>query len=281
MLSLLFAPVDSEGMTVGQRVVAEIDALVAARATWWLVYALAIALTVWAAIRGLSFGATWVRRHLPDQEVRIARITAATQVLAALAGAVVALVPLFRVAPLVVSASLLLLSWAASRVAARQLRNLLAGLALSRRRVFREGDSLVLGERRGTVRTIGLWRTKLVLDDGSTTWVPNYDLAQGDITVGGVAGAARVRFELPLTTAASPDTLAEIRSVLSKTPYRLPGGTITVRAGETLAIELETWANRDAGAIGRRLSGRIAVLLDPPPASSPPPAEAPPTEAAS
>ena len=276
MLALLLAPAEGEGMNVGQRVVAEIDALVAARATVWVIYAFAIGLAVWAAIRGLAIAARWVRRHLPDQEVRIARITAASQVLTVLAGAVVALIPLFRLAPLVVSVSLLLLSWAASRVAARQLRNLLAGLALSRRRVFREGDSLVLGDRRGTVRTIGLWRTKLVLDDGSTTWMPNHDLAQGDITVGGVAGAARVRFDLPLPTPASPDTLAAIRTLLAETPYRLPGGAITVRAGKALSVELETWANRDVGAIGRRLSSRIATLLEAP--ATPPPRE-PATEA--
>lgn len=280
MLALLLAPIEAEGMTVGQRVVAEIDALVAARATFWLIYAFAIGLAVWAAIRGLAIGARWVRRHLPEQEVRIARITAASQVLTVLAGAVAALIPPLRLAPLVVTASLLLLSWAASRVAARQLRNLLAGLALSRRRVFQEGDSLVLGDRRGTVRTIGLWRTKLVLDDGSTTWMPNHDLAQGDITVGGVAGAARVRVEIPVSTSPSPDTLAAIRTMLAATPYRLPGGTITVRAGTALSVELETWASRDAGAIGRRLSSRIATLLDPP--VVPPPAVAPtPTEVAS
>ena len=265
----MLSPTDSaavEPMTLGQRFVAEIDALVAASTVRWLLFAVVIGLAVWAAIRGVSFAEQWLRRHLPDQETRLARITAASHVSAVVGGTIVALVPLLRLAPLVTGAAWLLLSCFTLLVAGRQLRNLLAGLALSRRRVFREGDSLVLGERRGTVRTIGLWRTKLVLDDGSTTWMPNYELAHGDITVGGVAGAARVRFELPLPAPASPDTLAEIRSLLAQTPYRLPGGTITVRAGTALSVELETWASRDAGAIGRRLSRRIADVLEPAPA---------------
>ena len=88
-------------------------------------------------------------------------------------------------------------------------------------------------------------------------------------TVGGVAGAARIRLEVPLQRVASTDELEAIRSLLAATPYRLPGGTVTVRAGDVLTIELETWANRDRSAIGRRLSARIAAMLAAPPAPSP------------
>src|SRR5690606_41518835 len=79
-----------------------------------------------------------------------------------------------------------------------------AGVELSTRKTIREGDQVELDRNSGTIRSLGVLRTRLRAGDGSTITVPNRLLATATVRVGRDSGAIPVVTKLPTDKAIDP-----------------------------------------------------------------------------
>src|SRR5690606_37500741 len=100
------------------------------------------------------------------------------------------------------------------------IQNTVAGLALSGRGQFREGDQIEVRDAKGTVDRVGLQRTRLRADDGSVVSLPNRDILQHAIRVGGQQSAVSVHVVLAPDLASTPAGRERALEVARMSPYR-------------------------------------------------------------
>ena len=61
------------------------------------------------------------------------------------------------------------------------LKNFLASVILLIEKPFKNGDYIMVGEQAGVIKSIGMRSTSLVLSGGNTLYIPNSEIAQGEI----------------------------------------------------------------------------------------------------
>src|SRR5690606_37830351 len=108
-----------------------------------------------------------------DPRRRLARVKGLLDFSIVLIALVLVLGPLFEAVPLVLA----IVAAASGLIVAVALpvwiQHTVAGLALSGRGQFREGDQSEVRDAKGTVDRVGLQRTRLRADDGSVVSLPN------------------------------------------------------------------------------------------------------------
>jgi small-conductance mechanosensitive channel len=247
---------------LGTRIDAELDLLAAGAFGRWAVFAAVVAVVAWAIIWGTRRGVKFVEDRWAEEEQRLESVAGAFEIAVVLVAGVIALRPLVAKAPLVVGLVVIALLLVAARIATPWARNLLAGVSLNRRQTFREGDVIAVAGREGVVCRIGLWRTILLSEDGSRRSIPNRAIAGEEITVAATGGVARVRVDVELPTSATEAQLERIRHALLASPFRHPGGVVSVEPGDgkTISAEIETWARDRAEEVQRRISRRVVAV---------------------
>jgi small-conductance mechanosensitive channel len=260
-IAVLIAPAEWE--TLSERFGAELELLSTGGLGRWLLFVAVVFVVAWITVWAIGAAARFWTAFFPDPRRRSEAVATILEVVAMVAAVVVALRPLVARAPLVSGTVVLIALLILSRVLAAPLQNLLAGLELSRRKAFVEGDRVTVGGVTGVVARIGLWRTQLTAPDGSKISMPNREIAGRGITVGGTMGAERVRVELDLPAAASPEDLERLRRALVASPFRLHDGAASVSGDGTRKVvaELETWASRQTEEVGRRLTTVLRAAL--------------------
>lgn len=145
------------------------------------------------------------------------------------------------------------------------LGDVLGGLLVHFRLGLREGDQIVVGERKGQVEEVHLLRVRLLtLDDGSL-YVPNRYFIRNSIKVDALRHAFALCFEYPLPGLPAPKQLSQLQEALLFMPYRVPNSTLRVefqQAGGTLHVRCYLWSHRARQAAEAWLRRRCQAFVD-------------------
>lgn len=238
--------------------------VVGVRLVIWATVVFAVAVLTRAA---LAAGVRFVWRLGLDRERLLGRFTAMLRVLIWVVALLLALRPLFLEVPVLTVTSVALLSAIVALAVPGQLQNLAAGIGLALRPRYREGDQIELHGFRGSIRTLGLARTQLRVDDGSVVWLPNAIHDREPVRVDRSTGAAPVRVRISIPTRGRDTTLNALTVAMGASPFRRadspPRIAPSAEDEREWTIELQTWATRDLDLV-RRSVRRTAdrVLLE-------------------
>ena len=86
------------------------------------------------------------------------------------------------------------------------LSNIFGGCALLYTKPFSVGDFVEINEQTGTVKEIGLTYTQLATPDGKIIFLPNHQVASGEIVNYSTAGVRRVEVTVPLPFSITAET---------------------------------------------------------------------------
>lgn len=200
-----------------------------------------------------------------DGARRLARVATLLRLALWLGGAAMALAPVVRVIPLLFTLSLAVFASLAALALPGSAQNIGAGLSLLLRGRFREGERIQVAGHRGLVRSIGIARTQLRADDGSTVWLPNRIFDAEPARVERASGSAPVQVVCRIP----PEALVERREGLARATAMMPlrrAGTvprITAVPGttDTWIVEVQTWATRDLELAQASLAAVVAGVL--------------------
>jgi potassium-dependent mechanosensitive channel len=129
------------------------------------------------------------------------------------------------------------------------LKNFVSGLILLFERPFRVGDVLDVGGQKGTVTSIGLRASVLLLWDGTETLIPNSSLLENNVT-NWTYSNRKVRFAVNVGVAYGSDPrrviqllgeVAERHGLVEKEPK--PQALLTDFGESSLAFELRFWVD--------------------------------------
>ena len=173
---------------------------------------------------------------------------------------IVALRPLFGAVPLVLAIVVATLGLITAIALPEWIQNTAAGLALTARGQFREGDQIEVGSAVGSVDRIGLQRTRLRADDGALVSVPNRDILQSAVRIGGQQSAVPVTLVMPESAAPTPTARARILEVARLSPFRRAGTSPHLEdKDDHVVLTLQTWATTEPGMVKQALRTAIAT----------------------
>lgn len=255
-----------------QEILREVVALAHALSTRWLLWAVLLVAVVMAFRRFQALCIRIVWRLGWDSSRRMARAQNALDLAFIVVAALLVLRPIFAAAPLVSGVlaagaclvfAIALPSW---------LQDFTAGLELSMRRRVREGDQVELERQTGTVRSIGLLRTRLRAPDGSTLTIPNRLLVTEPVRVGRDSGAIPVTVKLPAERAADPRWREQLEQLALLCPFRRAGSGPSLRqTADGWTLTLQSWSTRDPTIVQRALETLVRELDEPLPSTVVPP----------
>lgn len=201
-----------------------------------------------------------------DRPRRLGRVAALLRAVLWLVGLLAALRPVFGPLPVLTSVAVAVTALFVALALPGLVQSIAAGLSLALRARFREGDHIEVGSWRGSIRTLGLVRTQLRVEDGSTVWIPNARLDADAVRVERATGAApvTVRFELP--TKHRDAALEEVTRAATLLPFRRAGSRprIVPRTDDERqwTVELQTWATRELDVVRRSLRRTVDAALE-------------------
>jgi hypothetical protein len=175
------------------------------------------------------------------------------------AAAMLAIRPLFIAVPLVLSIVVATLGLIFAIALPEWIQNMVAGLSLTGRAQFREGDQIEVGEAIGAVDRIGLQRTRLRAADGSLISLPNRDILRLAVRIGGEQRAVPVAIVLSPEAGSTSKERERAHRIARLSPFRRAGSTprLEERGGQWTLI-VQTWATADLDAVKQSLQTAIA-----------------------
>lgn len=248
----------------------EVMAFASVLSTRWLLYTLLLValLVLFRRFVGLCIRVVW--RLGWDSARRMARAQNALDLVMLVTVALLVSRPFFKAAPLIsgvlaagacLIAAIALPSW---------LQDFTAGLELSARTRLREGDQLELEQQTGTVRSIGVLRTRLRAADGATLTIPNRLLVSQPVRVGRDSGAVPIMVALPDERAEDPHYREQLERLALLCPFRRAGSGASVRrTTDGWVLTVQSWSTRDPTVAQRALEKLVRELDEPAPAEHP------------
>lgn len=247
--------------SLGLEVLLEVDAMATLFSARSVLYAVVIIGVTLLVRRLLDATIRVVWRLGWDTEHAMARGQSVLDFTFAVVATLLILRPFFVAAPLVAG---VLASGSAIIIAIALptwVQDFAAGLELSTRQTVREGDQIELKRHSGTIRSIGILRTRLRTGDGSTVTVPNRLLAAATVRVGRDSGAVPIVVRLPPEHAEDPHYRERIERLALMSPYRRAGSMPTVRrTAEGWILTLQSWSTRDGVAPQKAIEKTIREL---------------------
>jgi hypothetical protein len=220
--------------------------------------ALAIRRTVGWLVRTL-----W--RFGVDSRRRLARIKGILDLTVMLVAIVLIVRPLFIAVPLVLCIAITVVAFIMAFALPVWIQNFVAGLSLTTRAQFREGDQIEVGDAAGAVDRIGMLRTRLIAADRSRISLPNRDILRLAVRVGREQSAAPVAIELPPELASTPRARREAQRIAQFCPFRRAGSVARLEhRDERWILTIQTWSTRDLAAARLSLEKAIWQLCEPP-----------------
>jgi len=147
----------------------------------------------------------------------------------------------------------------------RRVENVVAGLSVALFARHHVGDQIEAQGIRGSIRDLGLTRTRLRVEDGTEVWLPNSMLEADAVKVSRSTGAAPVRIRFEVVPERRERVLAEVIQAATLSPYRRAGSRpkITPQNDDDTAftVELQTWATRELDVVRRSLAASVEVIL--------------------
>lgn len=200
-----------------------------------------------------------------DRARNLARVAILFEAVLVCSALALALRPLGTALPILTAGALAATGLVVALAMPRRVENVVAGLSVAVFGRHRVGDQIETQGIRGSVRDLGLTRTRLRIDDGSEVWLPNALLEADAVKVARSTGAApvRVRFEV------SPDrrerVLAEVMQAATLSPYRRVGSKPRITPVDdedtAFALEVQTWATRELDVVRRSLAASVAQVV--------------------
>lgn len=201
-----------------------------------------------------------------DRARRLGRFGALLRVLLWVVGALAALRPVFDGLPVLTTLALALLGLLAAIATPGLLQSVVAGLSLAVRARLREGDQIEVDGFQGSVRTLGLVRTQLRMEDGSVVWLPNSMLDGEAVKVDKSSGAAPVRVRFEIAPGQRARVLAAVTLAATMSPFRRAGSRpriLPISDDETQwVVELQTWATRELELVRGTLRRTVDAVTD-------------------
>lgn len=248
--------------TLGQELMLELQTLTEHVSGRWVVFA-AVVIGVTMVLRrwlDLAVRITW--RLGWDSQRRMARGRSVLDFTFAAVAALLIVRPFFGLAPLLSSLVAAVAALVIALALPTWIQDFAAGVELATRKTFREGDQIQVGDIEGTVRSIGLFRTRLRHGDGSSMTLPNRLIAGDAIRVGRDTGAVPISVPIPRYAGDDPQIRSQIESLAIVSPFRRAGSTPQLRqTPEGWALVLQTWSTRNSSVVHRALEQQIGVFL--------------------
>jgi len=213
------------------------------------------------ARRGLTIAVRVAWRLGWDGDRSLARIRSWIELMLLAVGTLLVLREVFRVVPLLTSVSLVCAALVAALALPGGLQDLAAGVSLTTRNRFLEGDQIEVAGYSGTVRHIGLLRSMLRLPDGRTLWLPNREIVRSAVQVGREQQALPVSVSLPVSCAGDPELRERLRRVAHLSPYRRAGSRPIVSEDEgRFVLTIQTWCTRRPEVAARALDRQLRAM---------------------
>lgn len=130
------------------------------------------------------------------------------------------------------------------------LSNLAGGISILLNRPFLKGDLIAVQGAVGTVRSIELFYTRMVMDDGKIVYLPNGDVSKSIVTNYSAEPLTRVELTFTVPEQARPAKVRDlIGEVLSDSVYLLaepaPVSEVTGKSEEGLKIVCKAWVKAE------------------------------------
>jgi len=245
---------DDRPASLGAEVLREVGTLGAVLSARWVVYAVVVVTIALLLRRLFDLGIRIVWRLGWDPERAMARGQSALDFTFTAVAALLVLRPFFNAAPVLAGSFAVGIALVAAVALPAWIQDLVAGIELATRRTLREGDQVAVKEHAGTVRSIGLLRTRLREGDGSTLTIPNRLLASAAVRVGRDAGAVPITIKLPTERADDPAYRRQLEQHALLSAFRRSGSSpILKETPQGWTLTLQTWATRDAAVASRAL----------------------------
>jgi small conductance mechanosensitive channel len=202
-----------------------------------------------------------------DRARRLGRLAALLRVLVWTLGALLVLRPVFRAVPVLTALTVAVAALLVALALPRLVQSVVAGLSLAVRARFREGDQIEVLGHRGSIRTLGIVRTQLRVEDGSSVWLPNVVLDREAVRVDRSTGAAPVRVHVAIPVEGRDYIVEQLSRAVTLLPYRRAGSVprVVPASDDELewVIELQTWATRELTMVRRALRRTVDDILQP------------------
>lgn len=245
-------------MSFTERLLEELSALEGQLDAKLVMYAALLLGVLWLLRRGLLAGTRVAWRLGWDRARRLARLRSIADI--TMTSVVLLLLgrELVHVAPITSGLTLAVLALIVAIALPTWMQDLVAGVTLSMRTRFREGDQIRLAGAAGAVRHIGLWRTAIRAGDGGTLSVPNREVLAHTIQVGREQRAAPVEVLLPPSAAATPEQREILLHLAQLSAFRRGGSRPTLTETERgWVIGVQTWSTREIDSVRRSLERQL------------------------
>jgi small-conductance mechanosensitive channel len=236
-------------LELGARIVEEIGRLpgvFGVRLVAWITLVFLATITSRAAVLA---GVRLAWRLGLDRQRRLGRFAAILRVVVWLVGALLVLRPIFLAVPVLTTLAIVITALLFAVAMPGHVQSIAAGLSLALLARYREGDQIEVHGHRGSIRSLGLVRTQLRVEDGSAVWLPNAVLDREAVKVDRSTGAAPVRVRIEVDGPDRDRVLEEIVRAVTLMPLRRAGSAPRIAAASederTYTVELQTWATRE------------------------------------
>ena len=251
--------------TFGDTVVLEIAAIpevFGVRLLLWGAFVAVLAIAGRTAVAGAT---TIAWRLGVDRARRLGRVAAIVRGCIWFGALLAAARPVFVKLPLLTTVTVAVVALLAAIAMPGLVQSVAAGLALAIRARYREGDQIEVAGFRGSIRSLGLVRTQLQVEDGSAVWIPNAMLDREAVKVDRSAGAAPVRVRFEIDPRQRDAVLDAIRRAVMMLPFRRSGSMPRLMATSDdqreWNVELQTWATRELDVVRRSLRRTVDGVL--------------------
>jgi hypothetical protein len=251
-------PDASTASSLGSEILIEFRALTSLLTPGLLAYFVLVFVLALVVRRTIGWGIKLIWRLGADPNRQLSRVKGSLDLGVVVLATLFAVRPLFATVPLVLSVVLAVTGLIAAIALPEWIQNTAAGLSLTFRGQFREGDQIEVGDAIGTVERIGLLRTRLQTADGSIISLPNRDMLRLAVRVGREQRAAPISIELPAEIARAPEARERIRRIARLSPYRRSNASPRLEEhGERLVVTMQTWSTHDLATARQALERAI------------------------
>lgn len=255
----------NDNVTMGEAIVGEISRIpdvFGLRLLIWIAIVLVVAFVGRSAVN-MAVRVAW--RVGLDQERRLGRVAAIVRALLWLTALLAMASPIFRSLPVLTTATLVCAALFVAVALPGLVQSVAAGISLALRARYREGDQIELAGHRGNIRALGLVRTQLRVEDGSSVWLPNAMLDREVVKVERSTGAAPVRVRFEIDVSRRDEILDAVTRAVAMLPFRRSGTQPRLIAASDdereWRVELQTWATRELDVVRRSVRRTVDGVL--------------------
>jgi hypothetical protein len=261
-LALQPDPSESPAASLGTEVLVEFRALTSLLSPRLLAYLVVVIVAALALRRSAGWLVKVVWRLGVDPHRHLSRVKGGFDLLVLLLAAFAASQPLFVAVPLISAIVVAVVGLIGAIALPEWIQNIVAGLSLTMRGQFREGDRIELAAAAGAVERMGLFRTSLRATDGSLVTVPNRSILRDAVRIGVEEHAVPVVLQLPDRVVSSLDARDLATRIARLSPYRRAGSQPRLERGDQAwTLTIQTWATADASLARNALEKALTTAL--------------------